>query len=200
MPSQRRKDVTTCAVVGTIPVLRDVVDKAATSPGPGLLLRPAAPPTEVDVTVVLCDRKTRWQRVAQLAGDLHPVVAVQVALDLAVYRRALALGAAVVDQAAPPTTILQVVRGVIQSEGLLPIEVARFLAARPSNSPYLAPRERTVLMLLAQGLSMAKVAATLHYSDRTIRRLVQGLHLRFGTNSKIALLQAVHPHLYSDRT
>lgn len=192
---------TKCAVIGTIPNLEDAAGRFADNSGPLLVLVPATATTKADVTAVLCDRDARWKLVTQLAHACHPVVAVLQHLTLPSYGRALALGAAVVHRGAPATVFLDVIQGAQRSEVLIPTTVAQFIAAGPSTEPraYLASRECDVLRMLADGSTLVQVAAALHYSERTVRRWVRGLHLRFGTQTRAGLLEAVQPHL-RDRT
>lgn len=56
------------------------------------------------------------------------------------------------------------------------------LPARPQ--PTLRPRERDVLLLVADGHSTREVARRLCYSERTIKNILQDLTTRFGLRNR----------------
>lgn len=57
-------------------------------------------------------------------------------------------------------------------------------ALLPSRPPALRPRERDVLILVADGHSTREVARRLCYSERTIKNILQDLTTRFGLRNR----------------
>jgi len=96
--------------------------------------------------------------------------------------------------------LIQVIRGVARSETLLPVdktgEVLRLLIRGPEEEQddsgqliaSLTPREREVLVCLAQGVGRRDVARHLHMSPNTVRTHVQNLMRKLGVHS---MLEAV---------
>jgi DNA-binding NarL/FixJ family response regulator len=62
---------------------------------------------------------------------------------------------------------------------------ARSVPARsPSTVSSLRPREREVLVLVAEGLSTREVARRMCYSERTIKNILQELTTRVGLRNR----------------
>lgn len=78
--------------------------------------------------------------------------------------------------------------------GLLQAAIERALAARgPRPDAALAPREREILALLAEGLSNAAIADRLCLSERTVRNRLSQLYEKLGVASRTQALLAFRP-------
>ncbi|MXZ52494.1 MAG: response regulator transcription factor [Acidimicrobiaceae bacterium] len=70
---------------------------------------------------------------------------------------------------------------------MLPIGLAQRLAAQSATSDEadaFTPVERNLITALAQGQTIAEIVEQVHYSDRTIRRRLQGLYLKLNVHSR----------------
>ncbi|HEY8301802.1 MAG TPA: LuxR C-terminal-related transcriptional regulator [Jatrophihabitans sp.] len=59
-----------------------------------------------------------------------------------------------------------------------------YTAVLPARPHTLRPRERDVLLLVADGHSTREVARRLCYSERTIKNILQDLTTRFGLRNR----------------
>lgn len=121
-------------------------------------------------------------------------------MDLAIYARAIAAGAAgVLHKSAGVEEVMDAMRRLAEGEALLSQdEVVRLLRvldrerarSREARASFerLAPRERDVLRTLAEGLNDKEIAERLNVGLGTARGYVAGMLRKLGVNSR---LQAV---------
>jgi len=144
---------------------------------------------DCDVLVVCCTSEALWAQAADTAM-WAPTVVVVPDLDIDAYVRALALGAGAVHLDTPTDVILDVVTAAIAGEALLPLAVTQALASyQPPTSQDVANIELEGIELqIAEGLladrTIKQIAADLSYSDRTIRRRLQGVYLKLGVTGR----------------
>ncbi len=79
--------------------------------------------------------------------------------------------------------LLSAIRAIHAGEERVPVQVASRIAERQSR-PELTVREREVLVLLAQGLTDAGIAATLKVSEPTVRVYVSRLVAKLGCEER----------------
>lgn len=103
--------------------------------------------------------------------------------------------------------LIAVIRGVARNETWLPPdetgEVLRLLLRRPDTKPdapgelleALTPREREVLVCLADGAGRCDVAERLHMSPNTVRTHVQNLMGKLGVHSTLEAVALTRSHL-----
>lgn len=145
----------------------------------------------VDAHVVFCDGPDNWRFVAELAPSV-PTVAVIDVFELDHYVRALALGAGVVHSGAPPETITSVIAATINGEALVPLPITTVMARHepPTNKQMtlqpLTPIEEFIAKALLDGNTNSQIADATSYSDRTVRRRLQGIYLKLGVSSRSA--------------
>lgn len=147
------------------------------------------------VQLIMCANDERWAEVATLALDPDVVtVAVLPDLDIEGYTRALSAGVegvVYVDTSSAITA--DVIVAAVQGEVLLPSQAAQAIARlahreKPANT--LDERDRQLLRALSGGATIASVADTLHYSERTVRRYLQNLYLRLGVSNRAEAITA----------
>jgi two-component system nitrate/nitrite response regulator NarL len=106
--------------------------------------------------------------------------------------RAIALGAsAFVSKEASRDEICDTVAAVARGETLLAPEVQADLVAQiqmrsREDRPALSPREREVLVLIAEGLSAPDVGRRLHLSPATVKTHLQNLYEKLGVSDRAA--------------
>jgi DNA-binding NarL/FixJ family response regulator len=162
-------------------------------PRPEIRLAGAGEPASVAVAVVdtVDEECTRWLRGVHRAHNL-PVVLVTGQVDgraLSILVEAGVRGVLRRDEATADR-LVAAVRAAAAGHGDLPPELLRqlldhlaglnrqVLGPRGYSFSGLTERERTVLQLLADGLSTREVALRLCYSERTIKTVIQDLTLR----------------------
>lgn len=141
------------------------------------------------LVVILCDSPERWDQLATFASDVGTiVVAVLVELDIDGYTRSLSLGAnGVVYVDTSSTITADVIVAAAQGEVLLPSQAAQAiarLAHREPPSTELDSVDLVLLRALSDGTTVAEIASSLHYSERTVRRYLQNLYLRLGVRNR----------------
>jgi DNA-binding NarL/FixJ family response regulator len=151
---------------------------------------------------------------AQNGQPIGVIILTTYHLDEAVYAALRAGASGFLLKDAAPTEIVAAIRAVAGGEAWLDPAVTRRLiddvAARPEhNTPTpaqmakLTPREREVLILLAQSLSNADVAAQLFISEATVKTHLAHVMTKLGVREKahavIAAYQTglVQPHVQS---
>lgn len=115
--------------------------------------------------------------------------------SLSGYRDALSAGAAgVVAWDENPEAVIQVLRAVeaIGDYCLLPAWVARAMAAAHEKAdvevPDITDREKKWLQMLANGATVAELAAEASYSEREMFRLLHVLYQTLGVKTRVAAL------------
>ncbi|MEV0622017.1 hypothetical protein AB0I81_52480 [Nonomuraea sp. NPDC050404] len=111
------------------------------------------------------------------------------------YVRAVAAGAVgVLPRDASPAMVRDVVRAAVSGSSLLPVDVLRTLVAggAPEQPPrLLSDGEIEWLRRLADGMTVARLAELVGYSERMMYRLLSGLYARLGAGSRTkALMRA----------
>ncbi|MGH3921593.1 MAG: LuxR C-terminal-related transcriptional regulator, partial [Pseudonocardiaceae bacterium] len=124
-------------------------------------------------------------------------------LDDAVYAALRAGASGFLLKDAAPTEIVAAIRAVVRGKAWLdPAVTRRFIdefAARPEQyipTPeqmgQLTPREREVLILLAQGLSNAEVAGQLVISEATVKTHLARVMMKLGVRQKAQAVIAAY--------
>lgn len=129
-----------------------------------------------------------------IARDKLPtrVVLVSAHATPEVVYRAISLGAAAyVSKEASREEICDTVAAVARGETRLSAEIQQDLVAQirvrsREGGPALSPREREVLVLVADGLSAPDIAGRLHLSTATIKTHLQSLYEKLGVSDRAA--------------
>jgi DNA-binding NarL/FixJ family response regulator len=69
------------------------------------------------------------------------------------------------------------------SQGVM-AALARSVASREAGGPHLTPRERALLAALERGWDNARIAATLHLSEQTVRNYLSRLYAKLNVRSR----------------
>ncbi len=163
----------------------------------------AARPGDAGALVICCTNEELWEQAAN-AALWTPTVVVITDLDIDAFVRALALGAGVVHLDTPTGVMVDVVVAAISGEALLPLAVSRALAAHvPPTAQHITSVELDDLEVriaeaLAAGQTVGQIASLLSYSDRTIRRKLQGIYLKLGVSDRTAAMKELKSRLPSD--
>jgi DNA-binding NarL/FixJ family response regulator len=95
------------------------------------------------------------------------------------------------------------IRQVLEGNIYLPSRLARqvvMASATPSAAEMMTPRQRDVLELIVEGLTMKEVGAALNLSRRTVETHKYGLMQKLGVQTTAALVQYAYEHkLLEDR-
>jgi len=114
-----------------------------------------------------------------LSAAGRAVVVVTGAVDGRVARLAIGGGAcAVLDRAAPATSVARAVRAAARGEVLLPAVLARALLAAPA-AVALSPQEATAARLYACGQSLGSVARAMRLSPWTVKQYVDRARAKY---------------------
>jgi PAS domain S-box-containing protein len=71
-------------------------------------------------------------------------------------------------------------------------------SAAAAGAPALTPRQRQVLVLLAQGVRARQIAARLRLSETTVRNHIQAILLAFGVHSQLEAVARAHTFALAD--
>ena len=144
-----------------------------------------------DVTLVYCDTAKDWEVLAAVASRAvlasRAAVAVLPTFDPDGFVRALRVGAGVAHVASSSELVVAAVDAAAHGEVLLPMAFAQRLAAHTMTSDEadsFTALDRLLIRALADGRTIAEMVATIHYSDRTVRRRLQGLYLKLGVHGR----------------
>ncbi len=144
--------------------------------------------------VIHCDSDERWAHAADSALWTATVVVVS-DLEIDCFVRALAMGAGVVHMDTPTEVMVDVVKAAIAGEALLPLALTRSLASHrpPSRNEIVDASLEGIEVQVAEGLlagrTITQIADDLSYSDRTIRRKLQGVYLKLGVPNRTAAIE-----------
>lgn len=142
-----------------------------------------------DVLVICCLTEVQWMHAADSVSQ-RPTVVVVADDDIGSYSRALKLGAGVVHLDTSTDVMVGVVRAAIAGDALVPLEIAQTLASwRPLSAGQVAKEtfedvELTIVDGLLSCWTVARMASELSYSDRTIRRKLQGIYHKLGVSGR----------------
>ena len=145
----------------------------------------AADSSQADVTLVWCDTARDWEMLTDVLPS--PAVAVLPSFDLDGFIRALRAGAGVAHIATSSELIVAAAEAAVQGEALLPMALAQRLAAQSTTTDEadtFTKIERMLIGALAQNKTIAEIIEEVHFSDRTIRRRLQGLYLKLDVHSR----------------
>lgn len=111
--------------------------------------------------------------------------------EAAVIRRALERGAkGYVLKSANEQELLEAINTVSKGERYLSFEASEILRAKPKEDPIdLTPREREVLKLVAEGLSIKMIADRLGLGFETVHSYFKYLKLKLGVNNTAAMVR-----------
>lgn len=147
-------------------------------------------------SVVYLGSDERWADVVDHASE-RPTVVVLPEPDIDQYVRGLAAGAGVVQLDTPTSVMMEVVVAAIRGEALVPMTVTQALAQHvpPTKSDMVAlplsPLEKRLAGELVGGASIADLAAQVGYSERTVRRKLQGLYLKLGASNRAEAVEVI---------
>ena len=116
-----------------------------------------------------------------------PVVALLVDASLAGYRDAFRAGACgAVPFDAPVETIVAVLRAALDQHVLLPVELAQALAGGDNGQSdnWITDAEAEWLRLLKTGMTIAKLAEKVGYSERSLYRLLHDVYGRMQVSNR----------------
>ena len=132
----------------------------------------------------------------QRDGLATRVVFLSASVDSEVVYRAVALGVgAYLSKEADRTAILDAVASVARGETVLSAEIQAGLATQiqlreASDRLVLTPREREVLLLMAEGLSAPDTGRRLHLSTATVKTHQGTLYAKLGVSDRAAAVAA----------
>ena len=145
-----------------------------------------------DVTLVYCDTAEDWRVLAAVAS--HAVVAVLPSFDPDGFVRALRIGAGAAHVATSSELVVEAAEAALRGEALLPMAFAQRLAAHSMMSDEavsFSALDRTLIEALADDQTIAEMVKAVHYSDRTVRRRLQGLYLKLGVRSRDEAIEKI---------
>jgi len=155
----------------------------------------------MDIRMPGCDGIAATRRIVDSLGDAAPRIVILTTFDVDEYvyeaRRAGASGFLLKD--AEPAQLLAAIRVAAAGEALLAPSVTRRLIeefasrpevrrARPAELDALTPREREILMLVAQGLSNGEIAERLVLRPRTAKTHVSRSLMKLGARDRAQLV------------
>ena len=146
-----------------------------------------------DVSLVYCDTAGDWELLADVLPS--PAVAVLSSFDADGFIRALRAGAGVAHIATSSELVVAAAAAAVHGEVLLPIGLAQRLAAQSTTSDEndgFTEIEKVLIGALGRGKTIAEIVEEIHYSDRTIRRRLQGLYLKLGVSSRGEAIEKIH--------
>ena len=146
-----------------------------------------------DVTLVYCDTAGDWEVLADVLPS--PAVAVLPSFDVDGFIRALREGAGVAHIATSSEMVVAAAEAAAHGEALLSIGLAQRLATQSATSDEadaFTEIERILIGALARGKTIHEIVEEIHFSDRTVRRRLQGLYLKLGVHSRGEAIEKIH--------
>jgi DNA-binding NarL/FixJ family response regulator len=181
----------------------DLVGEAATAAEAlAVIARTAPTVVTLDVALPDADGMALAQRLRR-GNPLLGVVLLSATADDALLYRALDEGlSGYVTKAAPAATVLSAIRHAAAApDSFTAPGLSAALARRRSASGLLSHRERQVLALMRDGISLPGIASRLGVSEATVKTYVSRLYTKLGVNNRSqALMAAVNQGLltYAD--
>ena len=163
----------------------------------------------MDVRMPILDGIEATRRITALTGDRVPRVLVMTTFDLDEYiidaLRAGASGFLVKD--ASPAELVRAVRSIANGQALLSPSVTRRLLdlrgrtlppvsseVRDGKLAAITPRERTVLQLVARGLSNREIATAMDVAPSSVKTHVSHLLAKLGLTDRVHLVVFAYEH------
>jgi DNA-binding NarL/FixJ family response regulator len=163
----------------------------------------------IDVRMPILDGIEATRRITALTGDRVPQVLVMTTFDLDEYiidaLRAGASGFLMKD--APPAELVRAVRSIADGQALLSPSVTRRLLdlrgrtlppvsseVRDGKLAAITPRERTVLQLVARGLSNREIATAMDVAPSSVKTHVSHLLAKLGLTDRVHLVVFAYEH------
>lgn len=140
---------------------------------------------DADAVMIYCESEADWSHLKRLEG--RHVVAVLPDFGMSGLIRALAAGVCPVHLRTSSEIIVETARAAASGEALLPVGLAQSLAVKAQATEMPAGLDATELDLvsaLACNHSIPRMAHSLGYSDRTIRRRLQTLYVKLGVATR----------------
>lgn len=145
----------------------------------------------IDATLADSDGITLAKRLREQAPDLGVVLLSAVSDDNLLYRAMDAGLSAYVTKAAPIPTVLAAVRHAHLSPHTFTAPgLSAALTRRRSQNGLLSQREREVLGLMRDGLSLPTIAVRLQVSEATVKTYVSRLYSKLRVNNRSQALMA----------
>lgn len=142
-------------------------------------------------TVVVAAREDAdWALVEALSGrPLVTLVVLVTEMEASAFARALRLGAdGVTHVDAPIDLLVHSIQSAVDGEVVLPAQMARSLCsphvARDAGTALLNDRERRLLTILSEGISLSRIASDEYFSERTVRRHLQNAYLKLAVKNR----------------
>ncbi len=110
--------------------------------------------------------------------------------DSSIVYEALSSGAlGFISKEAPPEQVVDAVRAIARGEEVVPLELARGLAAEvrkraKGTMMVLTPRELEVVRFIAEGLSVPEISKQIHLSPATVRTHIHNLYEKLGVSDR----------------
>ncbi|BBZ75958.1 putative nitrate/nitrite response transcriptional regulatory protein NarL (LuxR family) [Mycolicibacterium anyangense] len=110
--------------------------------------------------------------------------------DSTIVYEALSSGAlGFISKEAPPEQVVDAVRAIARGEEVVPLELARGLAAEvrkraKGTMMVLTPRELEVVRFIAEGLSVPEISKQIHLSPATVRTHIHNLYEKLGVSDR----------------
>ncbi len=110
--------------------------------------------------------------------------------DSSIVYEALSSGAlGFISKEAPPEQVVDAVRAIARGEEVVPLELARGLAAEVRKRAkgammVLTPRELEVVRFIAEGLSVPEISKQIHLSPATVRTHIHKLYEKLGVSDR----------------
>ncbi len=111
--------------------------------------------------------------------------------DSSIVYEALSSGAlGFISKEAPPEQVVDAVRAIARGEEVVPLELARGLAAEvrkraKGTMMVLTPRELEVVRFIAEGLSVPEISKQIHLSPATVRTHIHNLYEKLGVSTAV---------------
>ena len=148
----------------------------------------------LSIVLIHCDSAERWETLRNTVAQGSVCVAVLPELALEMYVKALTLGAAGVVQLDMSSAVtVDIIKSAAQGEVVVPRQVAHslaMLAERRRPHTDLSSGEIEILRALSTGATVVDLAAQRFFSERTLRRQLQGIYLKLGARNRAEAIAA----------
>lgn len=155
--------------------------------GSGFVIDEVAELHRVDIpartVVIVADGDQLWVRLDIVrATGAAGAVALMDDCDLNKWSGTLGLGATPVRNGCSPQTLVEVVRACTRDQVLLPVELVRHMVDTARSASFTSLDDE-LIELLADRVSIAEIAVTVGWSERTVRRRLRSLYAKLGVTS-----------------